>query len=66
MKKVLSDQEEENTDKKPLGMLKDIDSFMNNIKKIIGPVVIIVLFLILTHNKVNKAVSMNFTPNLVI
>ena len=54
IQKVLAEKPEE---KKPLGMLKDIDGFMSNIKKkIIGPIVIMIVFLILTHSRVNKVI----------
>ena len=59
IKKVLQDikQEDEEVPKnKKIAVLKDIDGFMSQIKKkVVGPIVILVLFLILTHHKVNKA-----------
>jgi hypothetical protein len=55
IKKVLEEKPEPKMNK--LGPLKDIDGFMTNIKKkIIGPVVIMILFLILTHTKVNNLI----------
>lgn len=55
IRKVLTENPDSNSGKP--GVLKDIDGFLNNIKKkVIGPVVIMILFLILTHQKVNSLI----------
>lgn len=57
IKKVLEDRVEssqEPTKNNKLGVLQGIDGFMGQIKKkVVGPVIILVLFMILTHTKVN-------------
>ena len=59
--KVLENKEEkpEEEDKKPknknLSGIKDIDGILNKIKKkAVAPIIILILFMILTHSKINK------------
>lgn len=54
IRKVLEDKEPKKETHK-LSMLKDIDGILNLVKKkIVGPVVVLVLFMVLAHPKINK------------
>ena len=51
------------SEKKTIGMMGDIDNLMSNIrKKVVGPILIFVLFMVLTLDKVN-VVLFKILPN---
>ena len=55
IRKVLEDKPTKESNSGKLGMLKDVDGLVNIIKKkVVGPVLVLVLFMILAHPKINK------------
>ena len=55
IRKVLEDKPSKDTKTGKLAILKDVDGLVNVVKKkVVGPVLVLVLFMILAHPKINK------------